>query len=166
MKRFFISHFKIFRKMKMKSFIAKVLLVAVILTAGMFVSAQRGYGPVYYSCCETLPGLTDKQKIEIAALEKAHRDEMDSLRSEHQQTGNYTTRDAWLASVTEKVTAHRAKVRSLLNEDQKILFDQLQSRQGNYARRADGGRGRGVGVQSRGRDSIPQGRGRGFRGRR
>ncbi len=136
--------------MKKRIWMKRGWLLAIILMVSMGSMAQRGTRAGNYSCCEGIPGLTEKQKTEITALEKAHRSEMDVMRAERRKTGNYTTREAYQAAVDEKVTAHRDKVRSLLNEEQRVVFDQLQSRQaqGHYARRA--GRGGGPGMGGRG----------------
>ena len=148
--------------MKKRIWMKRGWLMVIMLTVSMGSMAQRGTRAGNYSCCAGIPGLTEKQKTEITALENAHRNEMDKMRAERRKTGNYATRDAYQTAVDEKVTAHRDKVRSLLNEDQKAVFDQLQSGQGQgkYARR--GGRGGGPSRNCRG---AGQGMGgRGFRG--
>ena len=131
--------------MKTEKWIITGLLMALIMMVSGSVNAQRGNRAGNYSCCEGIPGLTEKQKTEITALEKSHRSDMDAMRAERRKSGNYTTRDAYQATVEEKVNAHRDKVRNLLNEEQKVVFDNIQSRQGqgNYARRGGGGRGKG-----------------------
>ncbi len=144
--------------MKKRNWIITGLVMAVVMTVSIGAMAQRGNRAGNYSCCEGIPGLTEKQKTEITALEKTHRSEMDVMRAERRKTGNYTTRDAYQTAVDKKVATHRDKVRSLLNEEQKAVFDKIHSRdgEGNYARGAGRGAGQGYGAR----------RGWGGRGRR
>lgn len=126
-----------------------VMMMAVVMTASMNALAQRGYRSGDGSCCMAIPGLTEKQKSEITALEKAHRSDMDAMRDERRKTGGYATRDAYQTAVNEKVAAHREKVRTLLTEEQKVVFDQNQPRtgQGRWARQSGRGGGQGAGLR-------------------
>ncbi len=128
-----------------------VMVMAVVMTASMNALAQKGYWSGDGSCCMAIPGLTEKQKSEITALEKAHRSEMDAMRAERRKTGGYSTREAYQVAVDEKVAAHREKVHALLTEEQKAVFDQNQPRQGQGRWARQSGRGGGQGACPRGR---------------
>ncbi|HQE50896.1 MAG TPA: hypothetical protein PLD74_00915 [Prolixibacteraceae bacterium] len=122
--------------MKKKNLSMAALIAAVIMLTSVEALAQRGNRSGSYFCCDNLPGLTEKQRTEITALEKAHRADMDAMRAERRKSGNYTTREAYQNLVDEKVAAHRGKVRALLNEEQKAVFDNMQIRpgRGQYGR--------------------------------
>jgi Spy/CpxP family protein refolding chaperone len=76
---------------------------------------------------------------------------MDAMRAERRKTGGYSTREAYQVAVDEKVAAHREKVRALLTEEQKAVFDQNQPRQGQGRWARQSGRGGGQGACPRGR---------------
>ncbi|HAX95160.1 MAG TPA: hypothetical protein DCY35_01345 [Prolixibacteraceae bacterium] len=105
-----------------------VFALIIILVSTISVSAQRSNKmDSENSCCTNIPGLTAEQKSQIASLEQKHQADMETMRTERRNTGTYSDRDAYQNAVEQKVQDHRNSVRSLLDEDQKTIFDNLHA---------------------------------------
>lgn len=123
-------------------------------------AAGQAYGPGV--CVNYLSGLTETQKTKILELEKSHQETMTGLREKRRSTFDFSEKDKVREEMLQNVEAHRTKVRSLLNEEQKKQYDLLHSGK-NY-----GMRGAAQGAQENQAPGGGYGRpgGRGFRGGR
>ncbi len=113
--------------MKNKQFYVVILILAVVLISADSAFAQRGRQNFAGSCCSNIPGLTEQQRNQISALEQQHQKEMQEMRDARRKSGSYADRDAYQSAVDQKVANHRNSVRNLLNDDQKVIFDNLQA---------------------------------------
>jgi hypothetical protein len=118
--------------MKSRQLNIVLLLMAVLAIGGLNARAQSGNrGGIRFMGCMNITGLTDNQKSEINHLRNQHRKEMNDLHIAWRQTADYTGKDAHRAEVRKKVENHRNAVRNLLNDDQKVVFDNRQGRGGS-----------------------------------
>lgn len=126
-----------------------VFALIIMLVTTITVSAQKANRMnAENSCCTNIPGLTAEQKSQITSLEQKHQDEMATMRTERKKSGSYSDRDAYQEAVEQKVQDHRNSVRNLLNEDQKTIFDNLQSNANQASNRQSyRGQGKGQGNQ-------------------
>lgn len=98
-----------------------LVLILIFLGGGGLMNAQ-GWGRTMNpgDFCKNLPGITEKQKTQLAEISEKHRKEMDALRAERQ-----SDRDAWLATskkMTELSEKHWADIMGILTPEQKELF--------------------------------------------
>ncbi len=122
--------------MKTNEIKSGVFALIVILVTTISVSAQRANRMNNEnSCCTNIPGLTAEQKNQIKSLEQKHQDEMATMRTERKKSGSYNDRDAYQKAVEQKVQDHRNSIRSILNEDQKTIFDNLHSNSAQVSNR-------------------------------
>lgn len=159
-----------YKKFTMKTlkylFFVSVLLIgsSPLYAQGWQRGGRQGGNPAYGPgvCINYLPGLTETQKTKILELEKSHQETMAGLREKRRSTFDFLEKDKIREEMLQNVEAHRSKVRSLLNEEQKKQYDLLHSRR-NYGMR---------GAAQSGQDNqSPAGGygrpgGRGFRGGR
>lgn len=116
--------------MKNKPFNLVMILLVVFLMATTATFAQRGNRAAVNSCCMDIPGLTEQQKTQITTLEQQHQKDMQAMRDARRKSGSYTDHDAYQAAFNQKVTDHRNAVKSLLDADQKLIFDNIQAQGG------------------------------------
>jgi hypothetical protein len=140
--------------MKNKVLNSTMMILAVMLVAATATFAQKGNRATGSSCCMNIPGLSEQQKTEITAMEKQHLQEMQEMRETRRKSGTYADRDAYQTAVERKVTEHRTAVRNLLDADQKVIFDNIQSQGGqgiNQQTNTNRGRGQKGAMQGIGR---------------
>lgn len=140
------------------------VLVGMMLTVSLM--AQRGYGPGRFSTdkpgmghfCQAIPDLTPEQEKQISELRTMQMKEMNDYRSDlsikqaelHKlQTADKVEMDKINAKIDEigkiktemakKRAAHIQKVRILLTDEQKVIFDSRHGKPGPGMRM---GRGR------------------------
>src|SRR3989304_6397319 len=138
--------------MKRKGLIFRVAALAALIMLSVNILAQRGYGRHAGQdkglfgpgdgYCQNLPGLTDEQKEQIDQLRVSHLKKVKDLKNElnEKMARQRTLMTADKANLDEinmnidaittvknklmkEKAAHRQAVRSLLSEEQRILFD-------------------------------------------
>ena len=156
------------------------VLVGMILTVSLM--AQRGHGPGSFNAdkpgmghfCQAIPDLTPEQEQQISELRTMQIKEMNDSRSDlsikhaelHKlQTADKADMDKINAKIDEigkiktemakKRAAHIQKVRALLTDEQRVIFD---SRHGKHGQGMRMGRGRFHGPGEGFRPNCPYGR--------
>ena len=80
-------------------------------------------------CLQYVQNLTQEQKDKIAQLVDDHRSEMADLRTEMQSATTIEAKIELRKAMQDMIDAHRAEVRSLLNSEQQLQYDQLHRAQ-------------------------------------
>jgi hypothetical protein len=84
------------------------------------------------TCLSYISNLSDKQQTQIVEMEEQHQVQMAELRTNRRTTINAIEKSEIRTEMLKKVEAHRNSVKKILNEEQKLQYDQLHA-QGNLA---------------------------------
>ena len=132
-----------------------VVIISLLLIAGGMVNGQgrgRNINPGDY--CSNVPGITEKQKQELADLGTRHRAEMDKLRAERQDADTY-----------EKFAAAGEKMRTATEKHRFERMNIFTPEQRESLRSNNGGRGQGMAKgKMRGHGNRGRGNGNGYPG--
>jgi Spy/CpxP family protein refolding chaperone len=158
-------------KIMKKTVFLFVMATMFMLPTSILAQRGQGYGPgkgmgYRQGACQMIPNLTPEQSEQIEALRVAHLKEMQQYRNKvRENRARYQTLmttgganpDEINANIDEftalknkmmkERTAHQLDIRSLLNEDQKVYFDQRAGKGRKGMGRMQGGKGmRGTGA--------------------
>jgi hypothetical protein len=126
--------------------VAWVLFALVLTTTTVFAQRGRRANPVQNNqnlpCLTQISNLTEEQETSIQELEASHQKTMGELREQRRSTINAVEKSEIRTEMLKNVEAHHNEVKSLLNEEQQIQYDQLQASMG-YGRNQGFGQGRG-----------------------
>ena len=114
----------------MKTQTIKKLGFTLLLSSAMLVSFARGNHQHNNAnnegdCITAISGLTQDQVSQINALEEAHQEKMDALRTERRSTSDNDEKVTIRARMIEQRDAHRDAVMQLMNDEQKQVYAQL-----------------------------------------
>jgi len=109
-------------------------------------------------CLNQISDLSDDQKSKILEMNKIHQEKMAELREQRQATADAIEKNDIRGKMLKKVKAHREEVKNLLNEEQKIQYDQLFTSTSNTQNRPGNGNFRGC-CQCQGRQGFGRNQG-------
>ena len=132
-------------------FFALALTTTTVFGQG-WKNGNRNQNQSKGTCLNTISGLTEDQKTQIASMDENHYQAMDELRAKRRSTTDAVAKSEIRTEMLKSVEAHRNGVKSLLNADQQKQYEQL------FASAATG-RNQNVG-KGRGNASV-RGRGQG-----
>lgn len=145
--------------------IAWVVFALMLTTTTVFAQRGRRANMVQNNqnlpCLTQISNLSEDQEKSIQELEAGHQKKMVELREERRTTVNAVEKSEIRTEMLKNVEAHHNEVKSLLTEEQKVQYDQLQA-YGGYGRNQNVGReNRNFSGQLGGRGNFTRGNGRG-----
>jgi len=152
---------------KLKNFAWVFFALALASTAAFaqgWKNGNRQNNQQNGNCLNTISGLSEDQKTQIAAMDENHWGMMDQLREKRRSSANAIEKSEVRTAMLTSVEAHRNAVKSLLMDDQRKQFEQLHSNTTGFGRNQNVGNGRGKATyQGRGQSRSSSGNGN-FRG--
>ncbi len=95
--------------------------------------------------CQSIPGITTKQKQKISELKESHQQEMELLRQEKRNTRSDEQKNAIDKKMTTKLSNHKNDVKAILTPEQQKYYDENCSKTNRMQRSKGKRNGRGQG---------------------
>ena len=98
------------------------MIFTLILALGLAWNMNSAQAQCTNNCVNTIPKLTEQQKVKLQELCSTHQKDMELLKSDKQSPNE---------ACKSKCATHKAEVRNILNDEQKKFFDENIANKGN-----------------------------------